>query len=121
MLVHPNIFRPRNDWNIISLNCKKLPSDSFVSQLTKIIWDELGVNPFEKTRYQGGRNVQARQLFFTFMVRHTNRSLRSIGEIFGKDHATVLHSVKSIGNMCDTDNRFKAMYDKMNSSILSIK
>jgi chromosomal replication initiation ATPase DnaA len=115
-MVNPNIFKPRNDWNIISLRCRKTP-DSFVQRLREMIQKETSIDMLSKTRYRGRKYVEARQLFTTFMVRHTKRTLQDIGDMVGRDHATVLHSVKVINNMCDTDSKFKAMYNRIDKSL----
>ena len=115
-MIAPNIFKHRNDWNVISFRCKKTP-DSFVQKLRSIIERETGIDMLAKTRYRGRKHVEARQLFTTFMVRHTKRTLQDIGDIVGRDHATVLHSAKTVSNLCDTDNSFKAMYDRIDKQL----
>lgn len=115
-MVHPNIFKPRNDWNVITFRCKKTP-DSFVHKLTIIIKDETGIDVFAKTRYRGKRYVEARQLFTTFMVRHTKKSYEDIGSMFDKDHATITHSMKVVNNLCDTDMSYKCRYDKIDKQL----
>jgi esterase/lipase len=47
--------------------------------------------------------VYARQLIMYFAKTHKVGSLSFIGKKFGKDHASVVHSVKSIRNYIDTD------------------
>jgi hypothetical protein len=115
-MVNPNIFKPRNDWNVIAFRCRKLPA-SVIQKLRGIIEIETGIDIMDKTRYRGRRYVEARQLFTTFMVRHTKRSLKNIGELVGKDHATVLHSKKTVNNLCDTNSKFKAMYNRIDKSL----
>lgn len=118
MLVSPNIFRPRNDWNVISLNCKKTNKyGRFETEVIKIIKEETGRDPMINTGYRGGPAVQARQIFLTMMVRNTILTLRSVGELVNKDHATVLHSMKSVDNMRDTNREFKAMYERIDKKV----
>jgi len=53
--------------------------------------------------------VQARQIAMFFSKKMTNYSLSAIGaEIGGKDHATVLHSYKTVKNLIETDKNFKS-------------
>ena len=47
--------------------------------------------------------VFARQLIMFFAKKMKIGSLSYIGAKFGKDHATVLHSIKTINNYIDTD------------------
>lgn len=55
-----------------------------------------------------------RQQFQTLMKYNSKISLAKIGEITGGyDHATVLHSIKAIGNLLETDRIFRSEFDKM--------
>jgi len=52
--------------------------------------------------------VIARQLSMYFAKNFTNKSLKSIGDDFGgKDHSTVIYSLKAVQDMIDTDEVFK--------------
>jgi hypothetical protein len=121
-MIAPNIFAPRNNWNVVALRCRKYRNiNSFENELARIIKDETGIHPFENNVYRGGRYAQARQLLVTFMVDYTNKTLSTIGKLINKDHATVMHSVKSIHNMYDTDKRFRAMYDRIDAKVKLLK
>jgi hypothetical protein len=71
--------------------------------------------------------VYARQLIMYFAKEKKTGSLAFIGSKFGKDHATVLHSVKSIKNYIDTDKdkcfRIKEYEKKIEKckAIISVK
>lgn len=53
--------------------------------------------------------VQARQLGMYLLWLFTNYSLQEIGRIFGgKDHATVLHSKKTVTNLSETNLGFNS-------------
>lgn len=52
--------------------------------------------------------VIARQLSMFLAKKLTNKSLKSIGELFGgRDHSTVIYSCKAVQDMMDTDLIFK--------------
>ncbi|WP_369427766.1 chromosomal replication initiator protein DnaA [Membranihabitans maritimus] len=52
--------------------------------------------------------VTARQLSMYFAKKHTNKSLKTIGETFGgRDHSTVIYSCKTVQDLMDTDKVFK--------------
>ena len=52
--------------------------------------------------------VQARQIAMYFAKSLTKSSLATIGmHCGGKDHATVLHACRTVGNLMETDKRFK--------------
>ena len=58
--------------------------------------------------------VQARQAAMHLCKRHTMQSISRIGNIIGnRDHATVLHAIKSVDDMLDTDTAFKSKYDEV--------
>lgn len=54
--------------------------------------------------------VEARQIFFSIIKKNTKMSLSSIGKLCRKDHATVLHSIKTVENLCETDKSFLKKY-----------
>lgn len=62
--------------------------------------------------------VQARQIAMYFAKTMTKTSLTSIGsQIGGKDHATVLHSCKTVNNLIETDKRFRVYIDEIEKKL----
>ena len=62
--------------------------------------------------------VQARQIAMYFAKTMTKTSLTSIGsQIGGKDHATVLHSCKTVNNLLETDKRFRVYIDEIEKKL----
>jgi len=62
--------------------------------------------------------VQARQLAMFFSKKHTKSSLAHIGKQCGnKDHATVLHAVKTINNLAETDKKFRTYIHDLDKKI----
>jgi len=65
--------------------------------------------------------VQARQLAMFFAKRFTKASLASIGTQIGKrDHATVLHACKTVGNLSETDRQFKSYVEEIDKKLSSM-
>ncbi|HMT54031.1 MAG TPA: chromosomal replication initiator protein DnaA [Saprospiraceae bacterium] len=63
--------------------------------------------------------VMARQLSMYLAKNYTNSSLKVIGDSFGgRDHSTVIHSLKTVKDMMDTDTIFK---DKVNSLVKKVQ
>lgn len=63
--------------------------------------------------------VLPRQQAMFFIKHNTKLSLSEIGEKFsGKDHATVLHAIKTIRNLFDTDKHFKAEHQKLANEVI---
>ncbi len=62
--------------------------------------------------------VQARQLAMFFSKKLTKNSLASIGAQCGnKDHATVLHAVRTVQNLSDTDKRFHGYVEDLRKKL----
>lgn len=58
--------------------------------------------------------VQARQIAMFYSKKFTKDSLSSIGSKIGnKDHATVLHAHKTVCNLMETDNHFRAQVEEI--------
>lgn len=75
--------------------------------------------PFElmQTDSRKREAVEARQIAHYISCQRKNKShksLRDIGATIGnKDHATVMHSVKTVNNLMDTDKKFKTKVEKI--------
>ena len=118
----PNIFKPRNDWNLVSLKYKKDSQSlkSFILNIASVIEKEIGVNPFIETDYRGHSYVIARQILMVMLIKYTHKKLREVGIIVGhKDHSTVVHARKTIENLCETDKKFKEQFFKINNEVLN--
>ncbi len=90
-----------------------------VDYIQKVVCDYFSLTPDllqSKTRKR--EIVQARQIAMYFSKTLTKSSLASIGsQIGGKDHATVLHACKTVGNLVDTDKRFKNQVDAIEKKL----
>jgi hypothetical protein len=51
--------------------------------------------------------VVPRQVGMWWLKNNTKKSLRLIGDVFGKDHTTTLYAIKTVNNLIDTDKEFK--------------
>ena len=54
-----------------------------------------------------------RWLYYALAKEHTEYSLREIGEIVGRNHATVIYGLKQFENECKWDKDLQAKYDKL--------
>lgn len=60
-----------------------------------------------KDRYRG--IVQARQMAMFLIRKHTGKSLRETGRIFGgRDHTTAIHSINTVKNLCFADENYRS-------------
>jgi len=65
--------------------------------------------------------VRPRQLVHYFCKKHTDCSYPTIGrKVGGKDHATVMHSIKVINNLYETEADFRKKVDEINDIFESI-
>ena len=117
-----NIFRHRIDWYVRAMTCKKpLSKDNFIKDVAAIITRELEISPFASLDYRERRHVQSRQILLTMLYNYSSKTLDNIGKVLCKDHATVLHAVRTVNNQCETDKRFKAMYDRIDNKVKHLK
>lgn len=102
----------------IDMDLAKVVVDQFVKEGTKeitvdnikkLVADYFEV-PVEKLQGKTRKRdiVIARQLSMYFAKQFTNDSLKVIGNKFGgRDHSTVIYSVRAVQDLMDTDNSFR--------------
>jgi chromosomal replication initiator protein len=80
-----------------------------VENIQKLVADHLKIpveTLFGKTRKRS--IVIARQLSMYLAKTMTDKSLKNIGEVFGgRDHSTVIYSIKTVQDLMETDTFFK--------------
>ena len=65
--------------------------------------------------------VQVRQVAMFFAKKYTELSLAQIGAQCGnKDHATVLHACRTVGNLMETDRHFKEKLDEIDKILKNV-
>ena len=123
IMIAPNIFKTRNNWNVITLRCKKRHNSngSFIRIVVNEVEKEMGIKAFDDMEYRGREYVLTRQLISVMLWNHSKMTEREIGKIFGKDHATISHSKKTINNLYDTDSRFREQFDRIDNRIKQFK
>lgn len=89
--------------------------DITINYIINVVCDEMGTSRDDFFTSSRKRNVvQARQLSMYLSKKYTKSSLIVIGEqCGGRDHATVIHALKTVANLLDTDKQFKAMADNI--------
>ena len=91
-----------------------------INRITEIVCeyyeiDEKDFNSTKRTR----EVAQARQVAMYLAKQHTKLPLAAIGSaIGGRNHATVLHSCKSVTNLIDTDKLLKSQIEELNKLII---
>ena len=87
--------------------------------IEEIVCNYFGVAKYEimrKTRLTD--YCRPRQVCMYFYKKYTKYSLARIGMIFGKDHATVLHSCETINNLIYTEKEFAFKIKELDKLIL---
>ncbi len=71
-----------------------------------------------KSKTRKRQIVIARQLSMYLAKKMTNQSLKAIGDTFGgRDHSTVIHAIKTVRDMMDTDPAFKETLEELSKKI----
>ena len=110
-----NIIRVVNDTQIPELNWKsingeveslneKLTNDmmKIICKLTLVDWEQM------KTKCRKRELNDVRQTAMWIIRKGTSMSFYDVGKIFNRHHATVLHAVRNVENMIETDNMYRA-------------
>ena len=80
----------------------------------------------EVTGLQINKNTRQREyvmarMYYAYFARHyTLRSLTKVGKEVNRDHATVLHYVKTIKNLIETDKETRQVVDSINKYLRTI-
>lgn len=92
-------------------------------ELAEIVCSVFNVTQGELTSTRRHRHlVDARKAFFYFALQLRDRqkrqdSLVSIGRMLGKDHATVIHSVKQANSLIETDEEFRNKVSRIDDKV----
>jgi chromosomal replication initiator protein len=73
-----------------------------ICTLTQVDWDQM------KGKCRKREINDVRQIAMWIIRKGTSMSFYNVGKVFNRHHATVLHAVKSVENMIQTDNRYRA-------------
>ena len=84
--------------------------DEVIADIVAEIWEVPKEAITTKTRQR--EVVEARQVLMTYRKIVTGKSLKKVGKEFGKDHATVLHAIRTVNNLVETDKVFHNKYKR---------
>jgi chromosomal replication initiator protein len=97
---------------------KEKKPDFSIEQIIMIVGEYFKISSKAITAKTRKREVvQARQLAMYFAKEFTKMSLTSIGAAFGRDHTTVIHAIKTVKNLSDTDKTFKQYMQDIERSL----
>ena len=92
-----------------------------IDQILATICEHMGVDKERLSSSERTREVAiARQLAMYLAKKHTKMPLTNIGAaIGGRNHATVLHSCKTISNLMETEKMFRQQVEQIEKSLMS--
>lgn len=89
-------------------------------RVIKIICDYFYIDQkdfYKNFKSRKRKYVKIRQIVSYFLKEYTALSLQDIGDIFDKDHATAIDSIKKVKNYIDTDKQFKVDIEALDKKI----
>jgi chromosomal replication initiator protein len=98
---------------------KSTAKEISVEYIQKMVGEYFGI-PVEKinANKRDREVVQPRQICMYFAKKYTKLPLANIGSLCGgRDHATVLHAVKTISNLYETDRKMKSDVDEIDKKM----
>lgn len=128
-MIAPNIFQPRNDWNVSSFRSKKYNSGALEFEIKPayepaLLTILIDVCKRERVSFDavmnGSRNreyTEARQIYYKRAREITGQSFKSIGNIVGKDHATVIYGVSVVETVKEIRDRYNMYFNNHKSLI----
>ena len=106
-----NIQPPDEDFTSTLIELTKTEIDRQPSEITfvKIIYKAFSISEENINKNRKRKYVQPRQVHM--YVRHLffKQKSRVAGSVYQKDHATVLHAVKHINNLLETEREFREL------------
>ena len=98
---------------------KNIKREISIDYIQKVVSDYFQLDTETlKSKTRKRHIVQARQLAMYFSNKFTKASLANIGSQIGdRDHATVLHAVKTVDNLVATDKQFKKFVEDINKKL----
>jgi chromosomal replication initiation ATPase DnaA len=115
-----NIIRVVNESQIPELNWKSINGEveslnekltneimSVVCSITQINWSEM------KGKCRKREINDVRQTAMWMIRKGTSMSFYDVGKVFNRHHSTVLHAVKAVENMIETDNMYRGHVEQI--------
>lgn len=86
--------------------------------ISTAVSDETGVPMLAMTgRSRKDRIVTARHLAMAITRLKTNLSLVEVGELFNRDHGTVIHACRSIATRMEVEPETRGIYERITAAI----
>ena len=83
----------------------------FRDKIIRLVSDELSVNVFENNRKK--HIIEARAMCYYFLRQNMNMPYQEIADVFGKNHASILHAVKAFPFMMMANVQLSSSYNNL--------
>ena len=88
--------------------------------IIKVVFDYFQVDlSLQTSKTRKREAVQARQISMYYIHAFTQQSQSCIGELFNRDHATVIHAMKQVSNLSLTEKQYREDIHKLHNRILA--
>lgn len=110
--------------NFITLHTDKKHG---ITEIVEVVAKETGISAAQmKVRNRKREVVEARQISMWIINGKTKLSLESIGAYFENnghvfDHATVLHAIRTVNNLIETNKAFRNKIEKVKLAVEKVK
>ena len=89
-----------------------------IDKIISTVCDHLNLTGEEiKGKSRVKEHVYARHLIFYLFRKHTTLTLKSAGELFNRDHTTVLHALNNLQDIMDTEPAVKNEVELLEAKI----
>ena len=105
------------EYDLLKAERKRKARNHLISILiNNFICDHFGITFSQLTNCTRERYIaEPRQISMYLHRTYTTMTFREIGEVFGKDHATVIASIKHVNNLHDTERAYRMQFVAINS------
>lgn len=89
------------------------------NKIVEVVTKNTGISYSEMRLSERHRNVvTARHISMYLCKKYTTISLKGIGKLFGgRDHSTVIASLKTVQNLSDTDKSYRELVAKIDKEV----
>lgn len=88
------------------------------TEIKRVVEDYFGVKMKDRTRKR--KYVEARAFYYRFTRMYTRLSLADIGDIVGRDHASVLNGLRRLDGWLTYDKRMISYYSELDRLVINV-
>lgn len=120
-LISPYLFAGMQPWHRNNyLKCKQT-FEYDIDNILGIVCQEFTVSISDIIGRSRDRVIAApRQVAMHLIRKYTNKKLVDIGNIFGRDHATIIYGIQVVNDLCDTDKLFASQVERIENIIINL-